>query len=112
MIVSGNVAPLSFYPCQLTQLSTKGVIHNHAPVREIKYAPDLHSDGSTSIPLPTFRYHFDGLIAHMHINLPGAYNVEKLSTSIVGAAESLVLTTVSFEESLQNMNMGKVMREH
>lgn len=81
MIVNGDAAPLSFYPCQLTQLSTKGVIHNHAPLREMKYAPDLEGDAwRLSIELPTFWFYFDGLIAHMHIGLPEAYSVERLAT--------------------------------
>jgi hypothetical protein len=113
MIVNGDAAPLSFYPCQLTQLSTKGVIHNYAPLREMKYAPDLRADAKTlSIELPTFRFYFDGLIVHMHIALPEAYSIERLGNLIVGADESLVLSTVSFEESAQYMNMRTVRKEH
>lgn len=111
MIVNGDAAPLSFYPCQLTQLSTKGIIHNHAPLRETKYAPDLEGNGMRSIELRIFRFYFDGLIMHMHIGLPEGYSVERLGKLIVGADESLVLSTVSFEESLQYMNMRALVEE-
>jgi hypothetical protein len=112
MVVSGNVAPLSFYPCQLTQLSTKGIIHNHAPVADIKYLPDLTAVSARSVALPTYRFYFDGLIAHMHVSLPKSSSAAHLGNLIVGVEKSLVLSTVSFEDSLQYMNMRAIFTEH
>jgi hypothetical protein len=111
MILHGDATPLSFYPCQLTQLSTKGIIHNHAPVADIKHAPNLNAIGAQSIGLPTYRFYFDGLIAHMHVGLPKSYSVGQLGNLIVGAENSVVLSTVSFEDSLQYMNMRAIFEE-
>lgn len=112
MILNNDTEPLSFYSCQLTQLSTKGITHNHAPLRDTKYLPDLERSGNESIELQTFRFYFDGLIAHMHVGLPLSYNIKQLGNLIVGAENSLVLSTVTFEGSLQNINMRAIMKEY
>lgn len=112
LILSGNPGDLSFYPCQLTQLSTKGTIHNHAPIRDLKH---LAGDGlltPSSLALPTFRFYFDGLIAHMHVSLPKWSSAASLGNLLVGAADTVILSTVSFESSLQNLNMQSVMHEY
>jgi len=112
MLVHGDITPLSFYPCQLTQLSTKGIIHNHAPIADMKYVPILSGIGSQSFALPTYRFYFDGLIAHMHVGLPKSYRPTQLGNLLVGFEKSLVLSTVSFEDSLQCINMQAISREH
>jgi hypothetical protein len=55
--------------------------------------------------MPTFRFYFDGLVAHMHIGLPNSYSIERLGNLLVGAESTLVLSTVTFEDSLQYLNM-------
>ena len=49
--------PLGFYPVQLTQLSTKGVMHNHTPIPDLKYAPNLDDPKAPPYELPTFRFY-------------------------------------------------------
>lgn len=103
--------PLCFYPVQLTQLSTKGVIHNHAPIPDFKYAPNLDDPGAPPYELPTFRFYMDGLIAHAHRSLPAAYSAKKLGNLVVGSGSSLVLSTVTFEDSLQLREMRAILGE-
>lgn len=112
MILNRDVEPLSFYPCQLTQLSTRGAIHNHAPIKDMKYAPDGKGGLDESVELPTYRFYFDGLIVHMHIALPEQWSVETLGGLIVGAGDALALSTVTFEGSLQYASMREVMDRH
>ena len=111
MIVNGDAAPISFYPCQLTQMSTKGPIRNHTPFRDAKFAPDLSGDGSLSIPMPTYRFYFDGLVANMHIGLPDGFTVENLGSLLVGVDRTVVLSTVTFEDSLQLLKMRALIDE-
>jgi hypothetical protein len=101
--------PLSFYPIQLTQLSTKGVMHNQTPIQDVKYVPNLLVPSAPRYTLPTFRFYFDGLISHIHRALPLAYSVAALGNLVVGAVNDLVLSTVTFEESLQARDMRDVL---
>lgn len=41
---------LDFYPAQLTQISTKGNLHNHAPIRVAEYIPDLDAPDDGGFP--------------------------------------------------------------
>lgn len=97
--------PLSFFPVQLTQLSTKGVVHNHAPIRDVKYVPNLENPEVPPVEFPTFRFYMDGLIAHINRSLPAEYDVKALGNLVVGAESSIVLSTVSFEDSLQRLEL-------
>lgn len=104
--VIGSVdPPLDFYPVQLTQLSTRGLMHNYTPIPDMKYVPNLEDPHAPPYELPTFRFYFDGLIAHVHRELPPAYGAEKLGNLVLGAAKELVLSTVTFEASLQAREM-------
>jgi hypothetical protein len=110
--ITGSVdPPLSFYPTQLTQLSTKGVMHNQTPIQDVKYVPNLEVPSAPPYKLPTFRFYFDGLIAHMHRALPVAYSAEKLGNLVVGSSSDLVLSTVTFEDSLQACDMRDVLAQ-
>lgn len=111
-ILSLEELPLSFYPVQLTQLSTKGTMHNQTPIPAMKYAPNLDEPEGPPYELPTFRFYMDGLIAHVHVSLPAVYGVKKLGDRVVGAEHSLVLSTVTFEDSLQLADMAAVLRAH
>lgn len=103
--------PLGFYPVQLTQLSTKGVMHNHTPIPNLKYAPNLDDPKAPPYELPTFRFYMDGLIAHAHRSLPAAYDVKELGDLVVGAESSLVLSTVTFQDSVQLREMAAILGE-
>jgi hypothetical protein len=105
MILNSDPEPQSFYPFQLTQLVTRGFVHNHAGVKTDIHVENLNSDQGGTIPLPTYRLYFDGLIIHVHLGLPSSYSVKSLKGILVGTADSLVVTTVPFDHSLQFHSM-------
>jgi hypothetical protein len=103
---------LDFYPIQLTQLSSKGIMHNQTPYPDIKYVPNLDDPAAPEFELPTFRFYMDGLIVHVHRALPPTYDVAQLGNLIVGVESSLVLSTVTFEDSLQAREMATVLQSY
>lgn len=110
MLVFRRPGPISFYPVTITQLSTIGVIHNHAPISQIKEIPSLES-GEPTIYLPIFRFYFDGLIAHIHKQASDEGYTAALGNMIVGASEELVFSTQTYEQSWQLSNLKTVMSE-
>ena len=101
MVVEGRTDPLSFFSISLTQLSTRGPVHNLAPIAQDKTSAGPH--GSTTIPI--FRIYFDGLIAHLH--RPGLYDAiaTELGPLVLGNEKMVTLSTISFEESFEHTNM-------
>lgn len=113
LAILGQEEPeLAFYPVQLTQLSTKGVMHNRTPYPDTKYVPNLEDPSVPELALPIFRFYMDGLIAHFHRELPPTYDVGQVGNLIVGVESSIVLSTVTFEESLQAIEMGSILADH
>lgn len=102
-------SPLSFFPVQLTQLSTKGVVHNHGPIPDTKHLPHPYVPNGTPIALPTYRFYMDGLIAHIHRATPVGYRDEELGNLLLGASSSVVLSTVSFEDSAQSLHIEELL---
>jgi len=96
--------PLSFFPIQLTQLSTKGVIHNQTPIQDTKYIPNPLIPGAT-LALPTYRFYIDGLIAHVHRVLPLGFSAESLGNLILGANGSVLISAVTYEDSKQSLDL-------
>jgi hypothetical protein len=64
MLVTNNPEPLDFYPVELVQLSTIGMVHNLTPWASEKLIPAIPGRPSHSIPI--FRFYFDGLVVHFH----------------------------------------------
>jgi hypothetical protein len=96
MVLHGVSEPLSFYPVSLTQVSTRGIVHNLTPIAEIKRTPTpegLEED------VPIIRIYFDGLIAHLQ--RPGKFDatVKELGPLVVGNEEKITISTVTFERS-------------
>lgn len=104
MILSRETEPLSFYPAYLTQLSTIGHVHNHAPIATIMKLSGSGEDANTK-SLPVFRFYFDGLIVHMHRNVSDDGYTSTLGNLTVGASETLLLLTIPYEESIQRYNL-------
>lgn len=109
MLLTSQPLPLSFYPISLTQLSTKGVIHNMPPIADYKKIPSL-------IPgLPhrlerIYRFYFDGLIAHFRI--PGGGSAPSAEGALVlGATADVVVSTVPYEHSFEKENFDTVLSE-
>jgi len=103
MLVSRNHEPLYFYPLSLMQLSTRGLIHNQSPIRDVKIVPDFFGNKRKEIPI--YRFYFDGLIAHIHIQNTDDGTVSELGDSIVGAKEKLIIPTQTYERSFQRENL-------
>ncbi|WP_420476522.1 hypothetical protein [Noviherbaspirillum sp. ST9] len=101
MICNRIVEPVSFYPVQLTQLSTIGIIHNHAPICELKAirspAPDMPDR-----KMLVYRFYFDGLIAHIHAHSSDDGFTSELGNLIVGMENSLLVPTQTYENSYQS----------
>jgi hypothetical protein len=106
MLVTANPEPLSFYPTQLTQHSTMGTIHNLTPIQFTKVLPGL--DGEDDRPIPTFRFYFDGLVAHMHRHASDSGETASLGPLVVGGEDKLVLSTVPFEGSFEHQNLARL----
>lgn len=103
MIISQNVEPISFYPTTLIQLSTLGQIHNFTPLIQEKTIPGFGEGPDKHIPI--FRFYFDGLIAHVHNHANDGGFTESLGELIVGANTTLMVSTVTYEESFQRKNL-------
>lgn len=109
ILISGDVGPAAFYPIQLTQLSTVGVAHNLVPLRMTKRIPA--TEGTPEKPVTYFRFYLEGLIAHIHCQASDNGEAGKLGSLVVGAADTLVISTVPFETSMQRENMALILHE-
>lgn len=101
----GSDLPFEFFPITLTQISTRGPSHNLAPISQIK-AP-VTVEGYTSKALPIFRFYFDGLAVHIH-SAADEMAVNGLWPMLVGSAEGTTLSTVTWEASLQALNIANL----
>lgn len=107
MLINRDPAPLERFPISLTQLSTKGPVHNFAPIAQRKPRDITRLNGPT---IPIFRYYLDGLIAHVHRESSRA-EVEGLGPMLLGAEARTVVIVVPFERSWQRENLAEVLRE-
>jgi len=103
MVLHGRVEPYDFYPVTLIQLWTRNFPHNWSASRLIKRQPMVDPvteklvEGA-SREIDHYRFYFDGLIAHMHIN-DDAEHVAGVGSVYVGPGNELVVTTVRSEGS-------------
>ena len=107
MLVERDPYPMHLFPMSLTQLATKGDVHNLTPLAQERPREAYSNDRGT---IPIFRFYLDGLIVHIH-RKSSAAEVSKLGDMIVGGTDSLVLGTVDFESSWQRTNMDELVRE-
>ena len=108
MLIKGNDSPQDFFPISLTQLSTRGTIHNQAPQYEFKHVPDLNGSAD---PVPIFRFYFDGLVVHFCTKYYSIEEVTKLDPQVVGADSTITLLTVRSEKSWQHENFLRLLSE-
>ena len=99
----------AFYPATLTQISTMGIIHNHAAIAQSKTIPGYGEEPSRIVPI--FRFYFDGLIVHFHRQVEDKGHTKELGGHVAGQEDELVLSTVTFERSFQFENLMWVMTE-
>ena len=112
-VLTGETSPLSFYPCQLVQHSTRGEAHNLAPI--VLSKPTAFSeDGQPLEHVFFFRFYFEGLIAHFLYFEPGK-NVEKYVEEVrpllLGGSKELTITVVPYENSFQEINLRNLVVE-
>jgi hypothetical protein len=107
MLVNRDPAPYDRFPVMLTQLSTKGGIHNLTPLSMRKPLTPWCRNGPS---VPIFRFYLDGLVAHFHRETKPDEVVE-LSNMFVGNSEEFGVTVLPFENSWQQQNMATLIRE-
>jgi hypothetical protein len=110
-IVRGRqLASIDFYPMSLTQISTRGPAHNQTPIAQELFIPSVEGEPEHSIPI--FRFYFDGLIAHIHRGTEGGHAERRMGPAAIGFdEETLVLSTVTFEDSFQRENLKNLIGE-
>jgi hypothetical protein len=107
MLVEGRTTPTEFYPATLLQISTRGPAQNQVPLAQMMTVPNLPGLGSRSSPI--FRFYFDGLVVHIHRLASGS--MDAFMPSVVGAQDTLLVGTVTYESSFQRENLAHVLRE-
>ena len=110
LLVANDPGPLSFYPAHLSQLSTRGLTHNHTPIATIKTitSPILES---TVLEIPIFRFYFDGLIIHFHRHFSDDGYTASLGNLVVGSSTEIDVTVIPYEISFQAENLRRVVAE-
>ena len=109
-VVIGERAPAhDFYPVQLTQLSTRGVMHNQTPYPDTRWLPDVDDPQAPGRHVPIYRFYMDGLIAHVHRSTIPPERLDHLGNLILGTSPSVLIPTVTFEDSLQAREMLQVL---
>ncbi|MDB5674568.1 MAG: putative transposase [Sphingomonas bacterium] len=93
----------TFFPITLTQISTRGLQHNHSPMEQVKLPVtiDKHTSGHHRI----IRFFIDGLIAHIHHPIDSA-RVDDLWPMMVGPPEGTTLSLVTWEGSTQVLTLA------
>lgn len=108
-IVREEAPPDNFYPIQLSQLSTRGVIHNAAPEHCIKPLPNFEDPDGPMLELPSIRFYLDGLIAHMHPPSEHVGSPAEIGKLYVGVESTFILSTVTYSGSLQRLSLEDTM---
>jgi hypothetical protein len=96
MLINRRSEPRSIYPISITQLSTKGIIHNATPIKQMKRVPGGRDQ-------MIYRFYFDGLIAHIHRG-----KLKDMGDLIVGLENRLTLSTVTYDQSYQRENLSDI----
>lgn len=104
-VETGSGLPQHRFPMTLTQFSTRGEVHNLTPLSLII---PRGADDCGRRDMRIFRFYFDGLVVHVHRAMSTA-QVAAQGDTIVGAAPSLTVGTVTFEGSWQQSNMSRLM---
>jgi len=112
-IVLGREAPApDFYPVQLVQLSTRGVMHNQTPYPDVRWLPDVEDPSGPGTYVPIYRFYLDGLIAHIHRARLPIDRLAHLGDLVLGASPSVQVPTVTFADSLQAREMRSLLAHY
>jgi hypothetical protein len=110
MILAKDAEPPGFYPIHLTQISTLGTSHNQAPIAEDRPVP--YPGANEMVPEPSFRFYFDGLVAHIARRNLSPDVLEDRRRFVLGASEDLLVPTVTWDASRQKEAVTTVMTEY
>lgn len=83
-----------FLPIVLDQLGTLGPVHNYSPTLQER---ELEQSGRV---VKFYRLYMQGITAHIYVEADAEY-LESISPMVVGAKDSLLVTTRRFEKSWQ-----------
>jgi hypothetical protein len=107
MLVDGDPRPLDFYPTSLLQIVSRGDSHNLAPIAQDLGSPNNFDSNRT---FRTFRFYFDGLIAHIYRH-PRPELIYELGQHLVGYSTKLLVKTQKWKKSFQFANMKQHIAE-
>lgn len=100
MVLNRQPEPLSFYPAQVIQLSTRGIIHNHTPINWAKTMPAVGDESKRSESI--IRFYFDGLVVYISCQNSDDGLTERLGSLVVGSGDELFVSTLPWDDSLQH----------
>jgi hypothetical protein len=108
MILERDIHPRQHYPVILTQLTEIGDPHNLTPF-PTEMAHPAHGEMEAGV-IPSFRFYFDGLIAHFL--RPTVLNKEMLEPYVGHVGESeLVVCTQRTHDSYESSNLAALRNE-
>lgn len=95
LLINRDSGLFSFYPVSLIQLSTLGTAHNHTPIKITleEYNKDI------------YRFYFNGLIIHFHLNLELKYTIDKDYSIFLCDSNKLIVLLIDYNNSFQKDNL-------
>lgn len=93
----------TFFPVALTQITTKGEVHNYSPTTDVVTPPDFITSELPERSWEIVRIYLDGLVAHVHLD---PFKEAAIDNSIfLGSTRQTSITGVTYEESFQYENL-------
>lgn len=108
MVRDRDPGPLYFYPTTLLQITPQGPRHNFAPIAQNDTVDLGEGDMWQQF---TFRFYFDGLIAHMHRPVSNPKVNRDFGPFTVGDGRTLIVQTQPLDSSFQLTNLEKAVVE-
>ncbi|WP_132600207.1 hypothetical protein [Rhodovulum adriaticum] len=102
IILGERELSVNFMPVTLTQLSSRQQPHNMSPILDVKVRPPI--SGMPERVMPIVRLFMDGLVAHCHLN-SSDFDILDGNELLVGGADELFISSVTYEGSFQEENL-------
>ncbi|MDI2090141.1 hypothetical protein [Commensalibacter oyaizuii] len=102
LLISRDPGPITFYPINVVQLSTRGENHNFTPIA-MPVSGSLYPLEKDKI----FRFYMDGLIFRFFCGNHDEFSVRKLGNTTVGYSDELHISLVDYYNSFQKSKFGK-----
>lgn len=101
LVSSGVDEDPDFYPITLLQIAKLGPHHNLGPIMQEEY---IDLGGGATWLQATYRFYFDGLVAHVHRPHEKQTKVADAPALFVGSGDRLLVQTQGLDGSLQMIN--------